>query len=89
MGEDTRSESSPDAAEESKLRELALLVLAPRHVATAPHEQQQLLVGQMPPNFPFALPLPEGSRVVGSFVYGQPTIVIETTSSSAEAVLQF
>ncbi len=89
MGEDAHSETSPEGTEEARLRELALLLLAPRHGDTPPGEQPRLLVGQIPPDFPFELPLPEGSRVVGSFVYGQPTIVVETTTSSADAVLRF
>ena len=91
MDENTQPTSAPDATEEVSLRELALPLLAPRHLDLGidPIQQTQLLVGQLPPDLAFDLPVPEGGRVVGSFVYGAPTIVIETNTTSADEALRF
>ncbi len=91
MNENAQPASGPDAPEDSKLRELALLLFAPRHLDLGidPIQQPQLLVGQLPPDLPFDLPLLADSRVVGSFVYGAPTIVIETNTTSADDLLRF
>jgi len=57
--------------------ELALLLLDPgRFDDNSDARQPQLLVGQVAPDFPFAPPLPDGARIVGSYLHGQTTTVV-------------
>src|SRR5215471_13932779 len=55
---------------EAALRELALAVLAPGHEAAPSGSEPQLLVGRPPGDLPFPLPLPDGARVVGTWLPG-------------------
>jgi hypothetical protein len=85
MAERTNSETS---AAEAGLRELALALLAPRYPELSEGESPQLLVGQLPPSITTDMPLPPGSRVVGSLVATRPTVVLDT-GQSAEDVVNF
>ncbi len=71
------SSSSPSAGREAALRELALRLLrSPAPGAPPPHETQ-LLPGALPPNLLTELPLPPGTRVVGSLVSVPMQIVLD------------
>lgn len=74
------------------LRELAVRLLRVRFPgAPEASDETQLLVGQVPADLPVELPLPLGSRVVGSLVRGNPrgiSIVLDA-AEPAEQVLEF
>ena len=60
------------------LRELATRLLAFRFAAMEDEEESpQLLVGELPPGLPLALPVPEGARILGAFVGSQTIIVLD------------
>ena len=59
----------------TRLMELALRVLNPSWVPGIA-TQALLVVGGLPPNLPVALPLPKGSRLVGSYFDGRATTSI-------------
>lgn len=68
-----------DADDEmATLRALALALL---HRYRGPQQEDtkpELLVGQLPADLPFALPLPEGSRLLGTLVNEYPLVVVES-----------
>jgi hypothetical protein len=73
------------------LRELATRLLAFRFPSMARENEQEsarLLVGELPPDLPLALPVPEGAHIFGAFVGGQ-TIIALDTELDADAVLAF
>lgn len=70
------------------LRKLALALLAPRYMGAESTAEPQLLVGELPPDLPFGIPLPEGAQVLGALLGGMPTIAIET-SLAPEATIDF
>jgi len=49
-----------------------------------PSQEPQLLVQQLPPDLPIEIPLPEGSRVLGSLIYGTISIVFDSTLLPAQ-----
>jgi hypothetical protein len=73
--------------DEASLHELALALLMARYPYAAEGEPQ-LLLGALPPDFPADIPLPAGSRVIGSLVADKP-IVILNTDQDDEAVIAF
>jgi hypothetical protein len=90
MDQDTPSTtgSGPDevapAESESGLRELALALLMARYAVTWPESTLRLLIGQLPPGFPVDVPLPEGSRILGSLIGDSPTAVLAITLPVAQ-----
>jgi hypothetical protein len=73
------------------LRALATRLLAFRFPSMAREDEEEsarLLVGELPPDLPLALPVPEGARIFGAFVGGQTIIALET-ELDADAVLAF
>lgn len=77
----------PSPAEDiAQLRELALRLLAPPFDPEA--QQPQLLVGQLPPALPFALPLPDRCRIIGTFIRSPETmqIMLETEQLPAQVM---
>lgn len=79
--------SSQTTNDETDLRESALALLMARYPYAAEGEPQ-LLLGALPPDFPGDIPLPTGSRVIGSLVADKP-IVILNTDQDDEAVIAF
>ena len=67
------------------LRKLALALLAPRYSGES-HAEPQLLVGQLPPNLGFDVPLPEGAHLLGTLLGGDPTIALEAALAPEEVV---
>lgn len=68
------------------LREFALRLLAPLFDPEA--QQPQLLVGQLPSALPFELPLPDGCRIIGTFIRSPETmqIVLDTDQLPAQII---
>jgi hypothetical protein len=74
---------------EAALRDLALALLAPGYEASPSGPAPQLLVGRPPGDLSFPLPLPDGARVVGTWLPGTPgraTIVLATDLSPDAAL---
>lgn len=84
MDESTIPNASDEPSGDDLLRKLALALLAPRFAHSEPTVEPQLLVGQLPPNLAFGIPLPEGARVLGSLLGGEPTIAIESPLAPEE-----
>ena len=81
------TQNTPSPQEnEVQLREIALRLLAPAFRPEA--SDAQLLAGSLPASLPFELPLPEKSRIVGSFISSPETmqIVLDTDQSPTEIV---
>jgi hypothetical protein len=81
------TQNTPSPQEnEGQLREIALRLLAPAFRQET--GDAQLLAGRLPASLPFAFPLPEKSRIVGSFISSPETmqIVLDTDQSPAEIV---
>src|SRR5579864_7214075 len=75
-------------ANESLIYELAL------RLATYPGDPRvddpQLLVGQLPPNLSIEIPMPEGSRLLGSLLRSQENIdIVLDCALSPDEVMQF
>jgi hypothetical protein len=88
MDEQTQQKSDSSGGEDA-LRELALRLLSFHYsllVAGQQVQEPQLLVGQLPPDLPVELPLPEGSRLLGSFVQENPLIAIDTQLAGEDVV---
>jgi hypothetical protein len=88
MDEQTQRKSD-SAGGEDALRELAVRLLTFHHsllVAGQQVQEPQLLVGQLPPDLPVELPLPEGSRLLGSLAVENPMIAIETQLADEDVV---
>jgi hypothetical protein len=80
-------ENSPDA-NETLLYELALRLAA--YPGDPRVYDPQLLVGQLPPGIAIEIPLPEGSRLLGSLVRSQENIdIVLDCALSPDEVLQF
>lgn len=79
--------SSQTTNDETDLRELALALLMARYPYAAEGEPQ-LLLRALPPDFPGDIPLPTGSRVIGSLVADKPIVVLNTGQDD-EAVIAF
>jgi hypothetical protein len=78
------SENTPQANDE-RLRELAVRLL---QIPGA--NDPQLLVGQLPPALPFELPLPGGSRVLGTLVRSSEYMdVVAESNLAADEVANF
>jgi hypothetical protein len=52
------------------LKSLALRLLGSPYPTTPPKPHTDLIVGALPPNLPFTLPIPEQARIVGSYMEG-------------------
>lgn len=94
MDKDASIQSTTPAQPEdaAALRELAVRLLRVRFPGDPEaSDETQLLVGELPAGLPLELPLPPGSRVVGSLVRGNQrgiSIVLDA-SEPAEQVLEF
>ena len=70
------------------LRELATRLLT-FHFGKSDSEQRgalKLLVGELPPDLPFELPLPEGTRLLGSFTLEDPIIALDSPHEGDEVI---
>lgn len=88
MDEQASQAANPPAGDEA-LRELAVRLLASRFMGPgleAGAVEPRLLVGQMPADLPFELPVPEGARVLGTLVHGIPTVALDTALAGDDAV---
>lgn len=94
MGKEASEQGANPAPPEdaAALRELAVRLLRARFPGDPEAaDEMQLLVGEVPAGLPVELPLPPGSRVVGSLVRGNPrgiSIVLDA-EQPAEQVLEF
>lgn len=80
MDENTVPNASDEPPGDDLLRKLALALLAPRFAHSTSTVEPRLLVGQLPADLPFSVPLPEGARVLGTLLGAdaEPEIVIES-----------
>jgi hypothetical protein len=89
MDEHTTPPNPPDEAgtlgdtddEMATLRALALALGLLLHRYRGPQQedaQPELLVGRLPADLPFTLPLPEGSRLLATLVNEHPLVVLES-----------
>ena len=88
MDEQTQQKSDSTGGEDA-LRELAVRLLTFHHsllLAVQQVQEPQLLVGQLPPDLPLELPLPEGSRLLGSLAVENPMIAIESQLAGEDVV---
>lgn len=88
MDEQTQQRSDSSGGEDA-LRELAVRLLTFHHsllLAGQQVQEPQLLVGQLPPDMPVELPLPEGSRLLGSLAVENPMIAIDTQLAGEDVV---
>jgi hypothetical protein len=88
MDEQTQQKSDSSGGEDA-LRELAVRLLIFHHsllLAGQELREPQLLVGQLPPDLPVELPLPEGSRLLGSLAVENPMIAIDTQLAGEDVV---
>lgn len=78
------------ANDDATFRKLAMRLIAARYPAP-PGESLRLLVGQLPPDLPFDLPLPEGTRVLGSLLQGDAHIanMVLMTDLLPDQVVEF
>jgi hypothetical protein len=91
-----RSANEPNGPDDARLRELALR-LAAQQVSrpyTGPGEpgapeEPQLYVGQFPPDILFAVPLPEGARVIGSVAGSTLTVIYANAPQTPAQSLAF
>jgi hypothetical protein len=76
--------------DEQALREFIGRILSPMYAPPTKGEQQ-ILIGSLPDNLPFDLPIPQDARVVGSMVLGDSigTQVILSIPGTAEEVTSF
>jgi len=79
------------AGDAEALRALAIRLLSPPYPGAPPAEATRLLVGQLPDDLPFELPLPEGAAVVGSLARGEHlgTEIVLDVNQPPEAVVDF
>lgn len=82
--------SGANSEDAEVIRDLALRLLASNYlyVDSSMQTEPQLLVQQVPSEWMTDIPFPEGSRILGSFVQYQTTVLFET-ELVAEAVIQF
>jgi hypothetical protein len=88
---DQTPQTTPDPVE--AMRELAVRIIQPAYIRFVtqprPSGPPELLPGQLPPNPPIPLPVPEGSRIIGTVVQnGEPTTVLDV-ALSPDAALAF
>jgi len=73
---------------EAALHALAVRLLAARYPGypfrSPPAQEPQLLVGRLPADLPVDIPLPAGSRILGSLIQGTISIVCDTNLSSMQ-----
>jgi len=78
-------DQSPTPAEsgaaDAALLELAMRLVEARYSNGESDQQPRLLVGQLPPNLPVELPIPDGARLLGTLLMETPTIVVDTSAS--------
>ncbi|MGE5335261.1 MAG: hypothetical protein ACM3N4_11215 [Nitrososphaerota archaeon] len=79
-------DTQPTQADDASLRELALALIPSRNLGGLPEEGRQLLVGQLPPDFPRDILLLPGARVVGALAAHTPVVVLDTDQSGEEVV---
>lgn len=92
MDENTTSAAPND----DLLRKLALALLVPRYSGES-YEEPQLLVGELPPDLPFTLPIPDGARLLGTLLLGKRaatspvdrTMIVLDTALSGDEVIAF
>lgn len=94
VGRDTQpTERHTDATvnDAATFRELAMKLIVARYTNPQSREVPQLLVGQLPPALPFALPLPEGSRMLGSLLQGVANVatIVFITDLSPDQIVDF
>lgn len=86
MGEPQSDAASP-AEDAALVRELALRLLGSRFSTGESGEAPlDLLVGRLPPDLPYQLPLPEGARVLGTLVRDGVVIVVDSPLSAGAAL---
>jgi hypothetical protein len=88
MDEQTQQKSDSSGGEDA-IRELAVRLLTFHHsllLAGQRVQEPQLLVGQLPTDLPLELPLPEGSRLLGSLAVENPMIAIDTQLAGEDVV---
>lgn len=90
MDEHTNANPNEAAqAREDALRELAIhLAWPPRGVRNGPDRQPELIVGRLPDDLPFALPIPEDTRVLGTLI-DQSTVMLLDSGQTMERVMDF
>ncbi len=84
----TASQSDPVEA----MRELAMRFIQPIYVRFSPSRPAgppQLLPGRLPPSPPVEVPIPEGSRIIGTVVQDSESTTVLDAPLSADAVLAF
>lgn len=74
---------------DTSLRELALALLAAQYGATEGAAEPRLLVGQLPPDLPYELPVPEGGRVLGTLLHRNPTVALDAPLEPDQALAFF
>lgn len=79
-------DNQPPQSDDATLRELALALIPSRNLGALPEEGRDLLVGQLPPDFPGDIPLLPGARVVGSLVAHDSVVVLDTDQPGEEVV---
>jgi hypothetical protein len=86
--DDTTRLQPNDPTGEDALRELALRLLTFHfgHLCEQQGQEPQLLVGQLPPDLPVDLPVPQGSRLLGSLAEESPIIAIDTELAREDVV---
>jgi hypothetical protein len=89
--EPTHTHPDANAHDEATFRELAMKLIAARYPNPQSGEPPQLLVGRLPPDLPFELPLPEGARVLGSLLQGDVStaIMVLVTERPPDQVVGF
>jgi len=92
---ETQSGQSNDKAPQPEhaimaLQDLALRLIDQHSFDASPSEEPQLLVGQLPDPLPVSLPVPEGSRIVGSLIDRKKIVqVVLDVPLPAEAVVAY
>lgn len=88
MNTDTSSPNTDSG--EQLFRELAMRLLVPPYFGGPEGGEIQLLTGELPDNLPLEVPLPDGARVIGSFIRGdKSTEIVLDAPQSPEDVLNF
>jgi hypothetical protein len=87
MDEQT-GQASHSSGSEDALRELAARLLAFRFGQPAGDAapEPRLLVGELPPDMPVELPLPEDGRLLGSFIQEHPILAVDTGLTGADVI---
>src|SRR5258707_3042596 len=89
MGEPPSDAASP-AADAALVRELALRLLGSRFgTSEAGEAPTHLLIGRLPPDFSYPLPVPEGARLMGTLLCGGVGILVDAPLSGDAALTLF